>query len=170
MSGPPGNRDFVELGRITGVHGVTGWVKIRSYTDDPADIFSYVPWYLDHGYGPREIRVAAKRTTGGLATRLEGVEDRDQAGSLVGAAILIRADQLPALPPGEYYWRQLLGMRVVTLAGADLGVVSRLMETGGNDVLVVTGDRERLIPYVEHVIKSVDIAEQEIRVDWDPDY
>ena len=74
----------------------------------------------------------------------------------MGADIGIHRTQLPALKRGEYYWADLEGLRVVCLDGTELGTVSYLLETGANDVLVLQGDRERLIPYVADVIREVD--------------
>ena len=83
----------------------------------------------------------------------------------------MRRDQLPALEQGEYYWTDLIGLKVVTGDGTELGVIERLFETGANDVVVVKGDRERLIPYLPgQVITRVDLKAGEMEVDWDPDF
>ena len=83
----------------------------------------------------------------------------------------MRRKQLPAAQPGEYYWSDLQGLEVVTLQGESLGTVDHLLETGANDVLVVTGERERLIPFVlGQVVDDVDLERGEIRVDWDRDF
>ena len=79
-------------------------------------------------------------------------------------------DELPPLEDGDFYWAELEGLRVVTVEGAELGVVKRLMETGANDVLVVQGERERLIPYVAAVVRNVDLDSRTIEVDWDKDF
>ena len=97
--------------------------------------------------------------------------DRDQAQALAGREIGITRDGLPAAQPGEYYWHDLQGLRVITLAGELLGTVDHLIETGANDVLVVEGDRERLVPFVMgQVIVDVDLDKGEIQVDWDKDF
>ena len=89
----------------------------------------------------------------------------------MGYEIGIRPDQLPLTASGEYYWRDLQGMKVVTANGELLGTVDHLIETGANDVLVVDGDRERLIPFVlDKVVMSVDLDKAEIQVDWDKDF
>ncbi len=90
---------------------------------------------------------------------------------MIGCEIGIPRDELPATQPDEYYWHDLQGLTVVTLAGERLGTVDHLIETGANDVLVVEGDRERLIPFVMgQVIVGVDLDKGEIRVDWDKDF
>lgn len=107
----------------------------------------------------------------GVVARLADCTDRDQAQRLIGYEIGIHLDQLPSLPPGEYYWKDLIGLQVVNADGDDFGKVENLLETGANDVLVVKGDRERLIPFVmKQVIVEVDLAEGRIRVDWDKEF
>ena len=85
--------------------------------------------------------------------------------------VVIERAQLPPVETGEYYWADLEGLSVVTTQGVNLGVVDYLLETGANDVLVVKGDRERLIPFLrDQTIKSVDLTQSQIIVDWDPDF
>jgi 16S rRNA processing protein RimM len=158
------------VGRVAGVYGVRGWVRVFSETDPMENILAYSPWYLG---GEDEPRVVAegKRHGKGLLARLEGVEDRDRAASLVGLEIAVDRDRLP--PPGEdeFYWTDLEGLSVFSLDGTHLGTVDRLFATPGNDVMVVTGDRERLIPFLwGEVIRDVDLSTGLIRVDWDPDF
>ena len=107
----------------------------------------------------------------GLVAMLEGWENREAGRSLLGVQIAVDRSQLPALAPGEYYWADLIGLRVVNRNAVELGRVDSLMETGSNDVLVVRDDRERLIPYVPgDVVLDIDLASGLIRVDWDPDF
>lgn len=158
------------LGRICGVHGVRGWVKIFSETEPRDNILTYSPWYLGASRTPR--KVATGRLQGkGLVARIEGCEDRDRAADLVGQEIAVRRDQLPPPRAGEFYWADLEGLNVETLDGTLLGQVDRLFATAANDVLVVTGERERLLPFVwEQVVKDVDFDIGRIRVDWDPEF
>ncbi len=149
-----------------------GWVRIYSFTQPRENILTYQPWHLKQGGGWRAMMLAEGRRHGkGVVARLEDCDDRDQALALVGTEIAIRREQLPDAGPGQYYWSDLQGMRVCDRAGEPLGVVDYLIETGANDVLVVKGDRERLIPFVlEQVILEVDLDRGEIRVDWDRDF
>lgn len=162
----------VVVGKITGVYGVKGWVKIRSFTDPEENILAYVPWRLDSAQPGPEIRVLDGRLHGGgLVAQLEGVADRDQAATLVGRHISVPRARLPELGEGEYYQTDLLGMNVVNLEGLEFGRVEQIMETGANDVLVVLGDRERLIPFTPgQAVREVNLAEQRILVDWDADF
>lgn len=166
------NSRRILLGRIVGVFGVEGWVKIHSFTEPRENIFSYRPWRLRLGGEERVVAEPHGRTQGqGLVARLPEVADRDQAAALNGAEIWIERSQLPKARAGEIYWADLEGLRVVTLDGVELGTVSHLFSTGVNDVLVVKGDRERLIPYqVGGAVENVDLEAGVIRVDWDPEF
>ena len=114
---------------------------------------------------------AGSRHGKGVIARLADCENRDQAQALIGYEIGIRRDQLPATAPGEYYWRDLQGLKVISVKGELLGTVDHLIETGANDVLVVKGERERLIPFVvDQVIVNVDLDERAIHVDWDENF
>lgn len=158
------------VGRISGVYGVRGWVKIFSETDPRENILTYSPWYLGASHDPREP--AEGRLQGKvLVARLKGCDDRDEAAALVGQDISVRRDQLPPPRADELYWVDLEGMAVVTADGVSLGRVSHLFSTSANDVLVVKGERERLIPFIwEYVIREVDFDRNMILVDWDPDF
>lgn len=163
---------MIPVGRISGVYGVRGWVRVYSYTSPRENIVTYKPWYLQQGDNWVEQRLIAGRTQGkGIVAQLEGCDDRDQAMALNGYEIAIREDQFPETEADEYYWRDLEGLQVKNLAGESLGSVDHLLETGANDVLVVKGDRERLIPFVmKQVVLSVDLEQGEIQVDWDKDF
>jgi 16S rRNA processing protein RimM len=90
---------------------------------------------------------------------------------LIGCDIALYRQQLPELEAGDYYWSDLIGLRVLNLDGVDLGQVERLIETGANDVLVLQGERERLIPYLkDQVIKQINLDDKVIQVDWDPEF
>lgn len=164
------------MGTISGVHGVKGWVKVYSYTQPRDNIVKYKQWYLSHRGQVKPVELMGGQSTGrGVIAKIEGIDDRDTALALKGAEILIDRSELPALPEGEYYWVDLEGLKVVTVDGVDLGTVSHLMETGANDVFVVKGDRERLIPFTEapepgHAVVRISLEEGLIVVNWDPDF
>lgn len=163
---------MLEVGYISGLHGVSGWVKIYSFTDPPRNIFEYDPWILEYNDETVVVSLLDARPQGaGLIARLSGIDDRDQATPLVGATISIRRDQLPPPAADEYYWADLVGLDVVTEDGQSLGAVKSLFQTGANDVMIVAGDRERMIPWVKRdVIVAVDLANRRITVNWDPDF
>lgn len=169
-----GNRDeYIVVGRVSGLYGVRGWVKVFSHTQPRKNILTYDTWYLLK----QGVWVASDLETGrvhgkGVVAKLKGCDDRDAAAMLVGSDIAIRREQLPQAAAGEYYWADLEGLRVSNLENVDLGIVDHLLETGANDVLVVRQDgNERLIPFVQgQFVKSIDLAEGVITVDWDPDF
>ncbi|GAB3032391.1 ribosome maturation factor RimM [Bowmanella dokdonensis] len=167
------------VGKIGAPYGVKGWVKITSYTDVPEGIFDYAPWLLKTEGGLKELKVDQWREhNNGLVAKLDGVDDRDAVDRLKNLEICIQAEQLPELEEGDFYWRDLVGMRVVNLKGYDMGTVRELFETGSNDVMVVKanindafGQKERMIPYLlDQVVKQVDRAEKTITVDWEADF
>jgi 16S rRNA processing protein RimM len=163
---------MVVLGRVAGLYGVQGWVRLDSATEPLGQILGYSPWYLHGREGWQAVRPLEGRPHGkGLIARIAGCDDRDQAAALVGREIAVRRSQLPELGADEFYWSDLEGLKVLTPTGRDLGRVSRLLDTGANDVLVVKGERERLIPYLwGPVVRQVDLAAGWIVVDWDPDF
>jgi 16S rRNA processing protein RimM len=162
----------VILGRVAGLHGVRGWVKVLSYTEPRGNILSYPRWQLRTAEGWRAVALAAGQSHGDrVRAQFESVSDRDQAATLVGAEIAVMRTEMPAVGAGEYYWSDLEGLSVRNLAGVDLGRVAQLFSTGANDVMVVQGERERLLPFLPGtVVTAVDLAHGEIRVDWDADF
>lgn len=165
------DRSRVLLGKIVGVFGVEGWVKVHSYTEPRDNLFRYRPWILVSAGGERTLDKPKGRAQGqGLVAKLPGIDDRDAAAALVGAEILVDRAQLPKAKEGEFYWSDLEGIEVRLEDGTVLGKVSHLFATGANDVVVVRGDRERLLPYTGDVIRRVDLEAGVLVVDWDPEF
>ena len=151
--------------------GVEGWVKLHSFTEPRDNIFRYRPWTLRAASGVESTveRPQGRAQGKGIVARLPEVGDRDAAAALVGAEVWVPRELLPKAPEGEYYWADLEGLEVFTVEGVSLGQVTHLFATGANDVLVVKGERERLIPFVpgQQVVR-VDLDGRRIEVDWDP--
>ncbi len=184
-----GAADKVIIGQLHGPHGIKGWNKLQAFTETPDSIADYRQWYIrpSQGRGAQgdwqaveweELRWQGKR----LVVRLKGSTDRNRAEELAGCNIAISTTDLPRLAQGEYYWHQLQGLQVVTQHNGEpvlLGIVSGMLETGANDVLVVHGkgvegaldEQERLIPWLPgDVIEHVDLQLGCIRVQWAPDF
>ncbi len=161
----------VVLGRISGLFGVRGWVKVYSYTEPREAVLGYGRWLLSAKDGWREATVAEGQRHGKtIIARIAGVADRDEAAELVGTEIAVPRDEMPETASGQYYWSDLEGLRVVHRDGTELGRVAYLFETGANDVMVVKGEQERLIPFVmDKVVLGVDLDKGEIDVDWEWD-
>lgn len=162
------------VGKLNGAYGIKGWVKVYSYTDPKENILNYSPWYLKLDGQWQQVSIINGREQGKtVVAQLEGCNDRNMAESYHGVEIAIDESQLPQLEDGEYYWRDLIGLTVVNLAGEELGTVKKMMETGANDVLVVktASKEELLIPYVpEYSVMKVDLDSKQITVDWELDY
>ncbi len=164
---------YLTLGYICGVYGVQGWVKVFSHTKPIENIFEYSLWQIKSKGGWQPIKVLSSRKQGSkiLVAQLEGITDRDQAHEYIRTEIAILKEQLPVAEEGEYYWVDLLGLAVSTVDGVALGYIDNILETGANDVLVVKGDTERLIPFVQgEFVKQVNLEQQLIIVDWPLEY
>lgn len=172
----PERQSYLVLGRFVGLWGVRGGIKVYSYTRPPSNIGAYCPWYspsdADRPGDWRELIPAEVTAQGrGIVAYLSGRTSPEEAAKLVGLDIAIRREQLPALPDGEHYWTDLIGLEAVTPGGERLGCVVDLMETGVHDVLVVQGPRRHFIPFVIGVyVHRVDIAHRRIELNWGLDY
>ena len=169
--------DIVVLGTIVGSHGLRGAVKVHPFADDPASWGSLPSWLMGReGEAPptwRRVRLIHSREQSGLLiATLEGIVDRDASESLRGMLVGAPREELPATESGEYYWGELVGLDVVNAQGQPLGRVAGLIAAAGNDVLQVKDGegRERLLPFVEAVVKEVNVSERRIRVDWEVDW
>ena len=162
----------INVGKISGVFGIKGWVKVFSFTNFKENILNYSPWLLKKGSETRTIKVLDGQLQGKtVVAQLDGVNDRDQAASYMGWDVFITPEQLPNAAENEYYWSDLIGLQVETSLGIHLGVVESLMETGANDVVIVKGDRERAIPFLQgQVIINIDLDTRKMIVDWDPEF
>lgn len=161
------------VGRIHGAFGVRGEVKLESLTEPPGNLVRYQPWILRDAVGrEREVSGAKARVGGkGLIGTLPGIEDRDAADALRGAELFVPRSALPPPKDGEFYWIDLEGLRVENLDGVDFGRAAFVFSNGANDVLVVRGDRERMIPWLRpDFIRALDFDAGRIVVDWDAEF
>jgi 16S rRNA processing protein RimM len=184
--------DLLDVGKLAGVFGIQGWVKIVSYTEPSENLFEYSPWLLkpvslrsanpsSADLKPVEVVEFRRHKTGWVA-RFKGVSDRNAAEAIGPCFICVDKAQFNELDSEDFYWHQLEGLRVLTSRCCgedcpellDLGYVSGLMETGANDVLVVCPDKqsfddsERLVPYVlDMYVQSISLEKQQIIVSWD---
>lgn len=159
------------MGRIAAPHGVKGWIKVEPMTADIRSLLDYRTWWISDAGGWQEHGLVDGRAQSGrLVVKLQGCDDRDAAAALKGQTVAVPREALPAARSTEYYWADLVGLRVVNAVEEDLGRVVAVMQTGANDVLVADNGRERLIPFIETVIREVDLAAGLIRVDWGADY
>lgn len=166
------------LGRVAGVFGIRGWLRIQSFTRPVENLLEYEPWWIAAKPG-FEAKVLEGRVQGnGLVVRINGsdgrpIDDRDVAALLIGAEIQVPREAFPEPGEGQYYWADLVGLKVRNLEAVELGEVTSLMNNGAQDVLVIRGAdaTERLIPFVHGpIVRSVDLAAGLIMVDWQLDY
>ena len=180
MSKKPPER-LVEMGRISAPFGIKGWIRVQSYTSAASGLTNYPRWWLGNADNWREVEVEHSQAQGAdVVAKLTGCNDRDVAASFKGQQVAIQRDAFPPAEQGEYYWADLVGLRVKNSEGLDFGVVTSLIETGANDVMVVqqsavdgekvAEERERLIPFIADAVKRVDIAAGVIEVEWGADY
>lgn len=164
---------LVLMGRLVGTHSFRGAIKLQSFADPIEAIAQYTPWLLRHErFGEHRMEQPSIQRSGKkILIHLPDVTDDVAARAWVGAEIYVPRDALPDTKPGEYYWHDLEHLNVVTTQGTQLGRVSHLIATGSNDVMVVIGDRERLVPFIQpDVVTEVDLDSGTITVDWDPDF
>ena len=163
--------NLVIIGKIISAYGIKGWVKIRPFTETAKNFIHYKIQFLSRNQKDwNRVEIKETKIQGQDVIADIGLIDRDQSISHKGYFFAIERDQLPQLPEDEFYWDDLIGLNVIDVDLVDLGKVIGLIETGANDVLVVSGDRERLIPYIPQVIKKVDTHNQVIEVDWDKEF
>ena len=147
-------------------------MKVFSYTEPRENILSYSPWQLRKGGQQKVLEVLEGQRQGkNIIVHLEGIDDRDTAAAMAGWKVFIDRSQLPETHENEFYWADLCGLKVITRENIELGTVDHLLETGANDVLVVIGEKERLIPFVlGQTVIEVNLDKGQMIVEWDPDF
>jgi 16S rRNA processing protein RimM len=159
------------MGRIAAPFGVKGWIRVQPNTAAPRNLLAYKSWWVGREGDWRETAVTEAKVQGrAVVARLEGCDDREAAALLRGKSVAVPREALPRPQSGEYYWADLIGLKVANTAGQDLGRVTGILQTGANDVLVAAGDRERLIPFIAEVVREVDPVAGIVRVEWGADY
>jgi 16S rRNA processing protein RimM len=164
-SSAPGEPVFLAVGRLRRPHGIRGEIIMDVVTDFPDRLRKGMTVYVGEAHEP--LRFSAMRPYDrDMLVKFDGMETPEAVGRLRNAYIFIKAEDLPELPEGEYYHHQLLGLTALDEAGAVLGTLSDILETGANDVYTIkTSDgKEMLIPATEEVILSVDLERKEIRI------
>ena len=173
----PTDELYLPAGKIGGCYGVKGWVKIRAFTDPQENLLDYKSLFIKDKNSIEPLIFDIGRIHGkGLIAHINGVDNRERAEQFCGKEILLDASSLPELGEGDYYWRQLIGLRVWCICSDRLlliGIVDHLLDTGANDVLVVSPCEgsvdlvERLIPYkLGDIVKRIDLVAGVIEIDW----
>jgi 16S rRNA processing protein RimM len=163
--------DPIIIGSFGKTFGVWGWIKVNSFTNPTRNILDFKPWLIQKNNSWEEVYFEdSHERPDNIIVKLPNCNSPEEARNFTNIKIAVWRKQLPKLQTSEYYWTDLIGLKVINSEEIDLGIVQELMATGANDVLVVIGDRKRLIPYISNVILKVDLAKKIIRVDWDQDF
>jgi 16S rRNA processing protein RimM len=159
------------MGRIVGAFGVQGWLKVKPFTEEPGKLGEFTRWQVRTSHGWREMALEDFEVhSKGPVAKLAGCSDRESADGLRGSDVAIPREALGEADEGTLYWVDLVGLDVVDADGKSIGKVDGLFETGETSVMVVKGERERMIPFVPQYVISVDREAGRITVDWKADY
>lgn len=159
------------MGRIVAPYGILGWLKVQPDTETLDSLFDYDDWWLGREGSWQKFELEDAKIHGNtLLVKLKGIQDRDTAFAQKSKQVAVPREQLPEPEVNEYYWSDLIGLQVKNTQGVDFGKVESLFETGANDVLVVRGDRERLIPFIAQTVLDVDLPAKTMLVDWDAEF
>ncbi|MGR3495163.1 ribosome maturation factor RimM [Citreimonas sp.] len=159
--------DLICVGAIAGAFGVTGEVRLKSFTADPRAIVDYGPLTTEDGARTFAVTLGME-IKAGFAARLEGVETKEQADALRGTRLFASRDRLPALPEDEFYHADLIGLPVYDTGGVQLGVVHAVHDHGAGDLLelhLTGGSKTALLPFTQAAVPTVDIAAGRIVAD-----
>jgi 16S rRNA processing protein RimM len=164
--------EIVVMGKVLVPYGVSGWLKVYSFTEKLESFLIYKKLFLSKDeknwleIKVKEIKVHGKT----IIAKFSEIADRTQAENYKNYLIGVPKSYLPQLKEDQYYWNDLIGFEVLNLQDVSFGLVDRYIETGANDVIVVKGDKERLIPYTSMTVLKIDTIKDKIIVDWDEDF
>ncbi len=162
---------LVIMGRIVAPYGVKGWVKVLPETEQIDGLLEYKTWQIGKSSDWRSIKLKSGKVHNDvLVVKLEGINDRDAAFACKGQQVAVPREALPELDETEFYWSDLIGLAVKNQQDVVFGKIADVFETGANDVIVVKGDIERLIPFTEQTVVEVNVEKQTMLVDWDADF
>jgi len=157
-SPPGGEPAFLVVGKLRRPHGVRGEILLEVFTDFPERLQPGVTVLVGEKHQPQRIR-SRRIHNKGLLVSFDGYTTPETVGALRNALVYVTAADRPPLPKGEYYHHQLLGLRVLTDEGQELGRIIEILTTGANDIYVVRGESgaEILLPAVDEVILEIDL-------------
>ena len=167
------NTDWLVIGRFGRPHGIKGFITVVSFTEPRENILDYTHWHVGTKGQWQPLNVLETSVNNKfILAKIDGYTEREQVAQLTNVEIAVKREQLTTLKPDEYYWHELIGMNVVNQQGVAMGVVSEMIATGSNDVLIVVNEQQRhLIPYLpDDVILEINPSQRLITVDWDPDF
>jgi 16S rRNA processing protein RimM len=160
------------MGKIVSSHGIKGWLKIYPFTENVATLNDYSDWLVSKDEKVW-LRYKVEKTiikNKSILVKFTDLNNRNESDSLNKNIVGIERSDLPELAPNIFYWSDLIGLDVINKKNIYYGVVDNMMETGSNDVIIVKGKKEILIPYLPDVVIKVDLEAKKILVDWDEEY
>jgi 16S rRNA processing protein RimM len=166
------DNDWIIVGRFGRPHGIKGLITVISFTEPRDNIMHYTNWHarINNQWQPIKL-LHLEMNNKFILTQVDGYHAREDTSRLTNIDIAVKREQLPALQQGDYYWHQLEGMQVITQQGVVLGIVTEILPTGSNDVLIVVGEKRHLIPYLPGTsIIEINDSQRVITVDWDADF
>jgi 16S rRNA processing protein RimM len=160
------------MGRVAGAFGVQGWIKVQPWTETVANLAGYRHWWLGSEGERSEHEIASCQAHGDiLLAKLSGIDDRETAAALKGREVAVPRAAFPPAGENEVYWADLIGLKVANLEGDELGEVAEVFSNGAHAVLrLVRGEKERLIPFVDAVVRTLDLPARRIEVEWGVDW
>ncbi len=168
-------KNWIVIGHLGSSHGLQGWMKLFPHTKPVQNIQQYAQWFLQvaQEWQPvdmKSIQLKFNAPKGYFYIKFADSHSPEETRKYLHLKIAVPQDQLPKLPKDDYYWYELEGLTVFNQQDILFGKISHLFSTGSNDVIVIQGDRERLIPYIKAVVLAVDLAQGKMTVDWDEDF
>ena len=172
--------DLIQVGHVSGVYGIRGGIRVTPYSTDADALLNVKTWWIDKpALRPVQVR-GAKYHSGDVTATLAGLSDREAAEALKGATVQVSRAEFPALPEDEYYWTDLIGLNVVNLQGEALGTGADMMHNGAQSILRIAPaadpaapdakQDERLVPFVDQFVRTVDLQARLITLDWGIDF
>lgn len=170
------NTEPVIVARFGSAFGIKGWVKVHSFTAPAENLLAYKPWMIkEQSIWVAQNIAQCKPYQANFIAQIDSINNRDQVRKFTNKDIAVPRHVLPDLLAGEYYWRDLIGLKVMTIAGIELGVVDHLIDAHAHSILAVKplpGGNKHLIPWLpdQGIIQQVSLAKRQITVDWSPDF
>ncbi len=159
---------FIPVGKVVAGHGLNGALKFQYYNEDVNQFYSYTSLYFDKGGWPIRLTPTEVRFSKGFFyLKFEGLNNPEKVSFLINQELNVREEDLPSLDNDEYYDYQLIGLNVVNQKYNVVGKVTQVIHTGVNDIMVVTGKEEMLVPMVEGLISRIDLKDALIVIDED---
>jgi 16S rRNA processing protein RimM len=159
---------FIPVGRVVADHGLGGAVKFKYYNEAAEDFYRYASLIVEKDGKQTELKPTEVRFSKGFFyLKFDGLDSSEKVSFLINQELCVREEDLPPLDNDEYYDYQLIGLHVTNHMGDKIGMVTQVIHTGANSIIVVTGKEEILVPMVEGIIVRIDLEDSFIAIDED---